>query len=66
MMPKPIYVATVHGKPTAVPDFMLAMRLRGHLESVIRRIVYENPLTFFSQSRNFDFTPPEVYQPAPL
>ena len=46
-------------KPTAVPDFILAMRLRGHPESLIRRIVYENPLKFFSQSRNFDFTPPE-------
>ena len=51
-------------KPTAVPDFILAMRLRGHPESLIRRIVYENPLKFFSQSRNFDFTPPEVYQGA--
>jgi hypothetical protein len=40
--------------------------VRGHPESLIRRIVYENPLTFFSQSRNFDFTPPEVFQPAPL
>ncbi len=50
-------------KPTAVPDFILAMRLRGHPESLIRRIVYDNPLKFFSQSRNFDFTPPEVDQP---
>jgi predicted metal-dependent TIM-barrel fold hydrolase len=49
-------------KPTAVPDFILAMRLRGHSESLIRRIVYDNPLKFFSQSRNFEFTPPEVYQ----
>jgi hypothetical protein len=24
--------------------------------------VYENPLRFFSQSRNFDFTPPEAYE----
>jgi hypothetical protein len=38
------------------------MRLRGHSESLIRRIVYENPLKFFSQSRGFDFTPPEEYQ----
>ena len=53
-------------KPTAVPDFILAMRLRGHPESLIRRIVYDNPLKFFSQSRNFDFTPPEVYQAAGL
>ena len=46
-------------KPTAVPDFILAMRRRGHSEALIRRIVYDNPLQFFSQSRNFDFTPPE-------
>jgi len=42
-------------KPTAVPDFILEMRRRRHPESVIRRIVYENPLTFFSQSQSFRF-----------
>jgi predicted metal-dependent TIM-barrel fold hydrolase len=42
-------------KPTAVPDFILEMRRRRHSESVIRRIVYENPLTFFSQSQSFRF-----------
>lgn len=47
-------------KPTAVPDFILAMRRRGHPESLIRKIVYENPLEFFSQSRNFNFTPPDA------
>jgi predicted metal-dependent TIM-barrel fold hydrolase len=47
-------------KPTAVPDFILAMRRRGHPESLIRRVVYENPLEFFSQSRNFKFSPPEL------
>jgi uncharacterized protein len=40
-------------KPTAVPDFILEMRRRGYPESLIRRIVYENPIEFFSQSRNF-------------
>jgi predicted metal-dependent TIM-barrel fold hydrolase len=45
-------------KPTAVPDFILEMRRRGHAESLIRRIVYENPLAFFGQSRGFKFTPP--------
>jgi hypothetical protein len=29
------------------------------LESLIRRIVYDNPLAFFNQSRNFQFTPRE-------
>ncbi len=47
-------------KPTAVPDFILAMRRRGHPESLIRKIVYENPIKFFSQSKNFTFTPPAV------
>ncbi|TWU27318.1 TatD family hydrolase [Bythopirellula polymerisocia] len=45
-------------KPTAVPDFILEMRRRGHGEELIRRIVYDNPLTFFGQSRNFDFQAP--------
>jgi predicted metal-dependent TIM-barrel fold hydrolase len=47
-------------KPTAVPDFILEMRRRGHSESTIRRIVYENPLAFFGQSRNFNFRRPDV------
>jgi predicted metal-dependent TIM-barrel fold hydrolase len=46
-------------KPTAVPDFILEMRRRGHPESLIRRIVYDNPLEFFSQSGSFRFTPPD-------
>ena len=62
-------------KPTAVPDFILAMRLRGHPESLIRRVVYENPLKFFGQSRRFrihaarsrprrrDWGPSEMLQP---
>lgn len=51
-------------KPTAVPDFILEMRRRGHTESLIRRIVYENPITFFSQSRGFVFNPPDVAEHA--
>lgn len=47
-------------KPTAVPDFILAMRLRGHPDSLIRRVVYDNPLEFFRQSRRFKFTPPDT------
>ena len=46
-------------KPTAVPDFIFEMRQRGHSESMIRRIVYENPLEFFRQSSNFDFRAPD-------
>ena len=42
-------------KPTAVPDLILEMRRRGHSEAAIKRIVYDNPHQFFSQSKNFDF-----------
>ena len=45
--------------PLAVPKFMFEMRRRGHPESLIRNIVYDNPLALFNQSRNFQFTPPE-------
>jgi predicted metal-dependent TIM-barrel fold hydrolase len=45
--------------PLAVPQFMQVMRRRGHPESLTRRIVYDNPLAFFNQSRNFQFTPGE-------
>ena len=47
-------------KPTAVPDFIVEMRMRGHPESLVQRVVYGNPIEFFGQSRNFDFTPPNV------
>jgi hypothetical protein len=49
-------------KPTAVPDFILEMRRRGHAESLIRRIVYDNPIEFFSQSRNFQFQAPDALE----
>ncbi|MCH2127405.1 MAG: TatD family hydrolase [Pirellulaceae bacterium] len=47
-------------KPTAVPDFVFEMRRRGHAESLIRKIVYDNPIEFFSQSQGFQFDPPEL------
>jgi uncharacterized protein len=50
-------------KPTAVPDLILELRRRGHPESLIRRIVYDNPLAFFSQSRGFVFDRPDVEHP---
>jgi uncharacterized protein len=49
-------------KPTAVPDFIIEMRRRGHAESLIRRIVYDNPIEFFSQSRNFQFQAPDALE----
>ena len=45
--------------PMAVADFIQEMRRRGHSETKIKKVVYENPLEFFRQSRNFAFTPPE-------
>ncbi len=44
--------------PLAVPDFMFTMRRRGHEPAVIRKVVYDNPLQFMGQSRNFHFTAP--------
>ena len=46
-----------HSDPLAVPEFMFEMRSRGHTESLINRIVYENPLAFFGQSKRFAFSP---------
>lgn len=46
-------------KPTAVPDFILEMRRRGHSETTIREVVLENPITFFSQC-------PQFRPPSPL
>ncbi len=40
-------------EPVAVPQFVLEMRRRGHPESLIRKIVYENPVEFLSQSPKF-------------
>ena len=45
--------------PLAVPKFIFQMRRRGQSEAKIRRVVYENPLAFFNQSRNFRFKPAE-------
>ena len=45
--------------PMAVPQFIFAMRRRGRPDSLIRRIVYDNPLQFFNQSVNFQFAPGE-------
>jgi predicted metal-dependent TIM-barrel fold hydrolase len=36
--------------PLAVPEMILEMKRRGHSEQAIRRVVYNNPLAFFSQS----------------
>lgn len=39
--------------PLAVPQFIMEMRRRGHPESLISTIVYDNPIAFLSQSPKF-------------
>ena len=46
-----------HSDPLAVPEFILEMRRRGHAEALIRKVVYENPLAFFSQCARFQSRP---------
>lgn len=43
--------------PLAVPEFILEMRRRGHKEEDIVRVVYENPIKFFSGSRRWKPSP---------
>jgi len=40
-------------RPLAVPDFVLEMRRRGHPDSLIRRVVYDNPVEFLGQCEKF-------------
>lgn len=47
-------------KPTAIPDLILELRRRGHSEAAIRKVVYDNPVKFFSKSAKFkEFVRPE-------
>jgi predicted metal-dependent TIM-barrel fold hydrolase len=39
--------------PMNVPEFIQEMKRRGHGDDVIRKIVYDNPLTFFRQSQRW-------------
>jgi len=52
-----IYVASAcdwgRSAPTAVPVFVREMRRRGHDEAFIKKIVYDNPMTFLSQNPRF-------------
>jgi predicted metal-dependent TIM-barrel fold hydrolase len=41
--------------PSAIANVILEMRRRGHTEQTIRRVVYENPRDFLSQSPGFQF-----------
>jgi predicted metal-dependent TIM-barrel fold hydrolase len=40
-------------EPIAVPKFVMEMRRRRHDESLIRRVVFENPVRFLAQSPKF-------------
>jgi predicted metal-dependent TIM-barrel fold hydrolase len=40
-------------KPTAIPDLIMELKKRGHTKELIQRVVYNNPKTFFSQSKGY-------------
>lgn len=44
-------------KPMNVPALIQEMKRRGHLEAVIRKVVLENPLAFFRQSKRWQEWP---------
>ena len=45
--------------PLAVPQFMLELRRRGHPEAAVRKLVYDNPLAFWRQSKRWQEWPAE-------
>jgi predicted metal-dependent TIM-barrel fold hydrolase len=45
--------------PLAVPELILELKRRGHAESAIRKLVYENPLAFWRQSARWEEWPVE-------
>jgi uncharacterized protein len=45
-----------HSDPLAVPEFIFEMRRRGHAEALIRRVVFDNPLSFFTQCCRFQLS----------
>jgi predicted metal-dependent TIM-barrel fold hydrolase len=55
-----------HSDPLAVPEFVFEMRARGHSEALISKVVYDNPLAFFTQCARFTFTPREEPPPTAL
>ncbi len=46
--------------PLAVPELIQEMKRRGHPEATIQKIVYDNPLAFWRQSRNWKEWPTEA------
>ena len=49
--------------PTAVPDFALEMRRRGHDEALIDKVILHNPARFLSQSPKFKLQVPQPEMP---
>jgi hypothetical protein len=50
--------------PLAVPKMIQEMKRRGHAESDIRKVVYDNPLAFFRQcSRWQEWPAPSAAEP---
>jgi predicted metal-dependent TIM-barrel fold hydrolase len=43
--------------PLAVPEFILEMKRRGHGAQAIRKVVHDNPLAFFRQSKRWNEVP---------
>lgn len=50
--------------PLAVPKFVQELKRRGHPEAVIRKIVFENPLSFWRQSNRWVEWPAEDMEKA--
>lgn len=44
-----------HSDPLAVPELIFEMRRRGHDDALIRKVVFDNPLSFFAQCARFQF-----------
>jgi predicted metal-dependent TIM-barrel fold hydrolase len=46
--------------PLAVPEFIQEMMRRGHSTAEIRKIVFDNPLSFWRQANNWQEWPVEA------
>jgi predicted metal-dependent TIM-barrel fold hydrolase len=45
--------------PLAVPELIQEMKRRGHKETDIKKVVFDNPLNFWRQANNWKEWPPE-------
>jgi uncharacterized protein len=46
--------------PAVVRDFALEMKLRGHPEALVQRVIHDNPRAFFAQSAGWRLPEPEI------